>query len=216
MPKTVIWDFNGTVLDDLILCLNILNQMLARRGLPPVSREAYLDRFDFPVIDYYQAVGFDFTHEPYAGLAQEYMAQYQPASFDCPLRRQVEETLAAIRARGIQQVLLSATKRDFLQQQTDYFGLTGCFDQIIGLDDILGRSKMVMARHWFGSQDLAIGDVVLIGDTTHDFAVAQDLGCRCLLLEGGHNSRQRLEATGSPVYGGPADILRILLNNRLF
>ena len=210
MTKTVIWDFNGTILDDLILCLNIINQMLARRQLPTLSREAYLDDFDFPVVDYYRKVGFDFSVEPYAELAQEYMDEYQPASFGCPLRSGVLEVMTRIRARGYLQIMLSATKRDFLLQQTDYFGITGYFDQIIGLSDILGRSKLEMAKNWFGSQGLSADQTVLIGDTTHDFAVASEIGCRCLLLEGGHNSRKRLAKTGSPVLTGPVDVLGMI------
>ena len=210
MTKTVIWDFNGTILDDLILCLNILNQMLVRRNLPVQSREAYLDEFDFPVIDYYRKVGFDFAAEPYSELAQEYMDEYQPASFGCPLRSRVLEGLAEIRSRGYRQIMLSATKRDFLLQQTDYFGITGYFDHVIGLSDIFGRSKLEMAKSWFGSQGLQTEQAVLIGDTTHDFDVATAIGCRCLLLEGGHNSRRRLLATGSPVLADLADVLTMV------
>lgn len=207
MTKTVIWDFNGTILDDLVLCLNIINQMLARRQLPILSREAYLDGFDFPVADYYRKVGFNFAVEPFAELAEEYMAEYQPASFDCALRGRVTDVLAGFRGRGYRQVLLSATKRDFLLQQTGYFSLNGFFDQIIGLSDIFGRSKLEMAKNWFGSQSLDPDQTVLIGDTTHDFAVADTIGCRCLLLEGGHNSRRRLLETGAEVLAGPADVL---------
>lgn len=210
MTKTIIWDFNGTILDDLILCLNIINQMLVKRNLPMLSRESYQAEFDFPVIDYYRKVGFDFAVEPYTELAQEYMNEYQPASFDCPLRSGVLDVLAAIRNRGYRQVMLSATKRDFLLQQTDYFGLSGYFDPIIGLSDILGRSKIEMAKSWFGSQGLQTDQAVLIGDTTHDYEVAQAIGCRCLLLEGGHNSRQRLLATGSPVLAGLGDLLDLI------
>ena len=112
--------------------------------------------------------------------------------------------------------MLSATKRDFLLQQTDYFGLTGCFDHIVGLSDIFGRSKLEIARSWFGSQGLKADETVLIGDTTHDFAVASELGCRCLLLEGGHNSRSRLAETGAEVLCSPADVLEMLDAGLLF
>lgn len=216
MKNTVIWDFNGTVLDDLVLCLNIIGQMLKKRGLPAVSRESYLAEFDFPVVDYYRKVGFDFAVEPYEMLAAEYMADYQPASFDCPLRRQVIEALTEVRQQGYRQVMLSATKRDFLLQQTDYFSLTGYFDQIIGLSNILGSSKLDTARSWFGSQGLQTCEAVLIGDTTHDFAVAEALGCRCILLSGGHNSRSRLEATGAEVLDDIRDVLTLLRSGRLF
>lgn len=204
--KAIIWDFNGTILDDFTLCLGAINLMLARRRLPVLTAAQYLDIFDFPVQDYYRQVGFDFDREPFPILATEYMAIYQPASMGCPLRRNIVATLADLRSQGIQQVLLSATKRDFLCRQTDHFGLTGFFDAIIGLDDILGRSKMDLARDWYGRQFFEPGETLLIGDTTHDFAVANALGCGCLLVSGGHNSLERLIGTGARVLDEPAEV----------
>ncbi|MBQ6533170.1 MAG: HAD family hydrolase, partial [Solobacterium sp.] len=60
--KTVIWDYNGTILDDLDICLQIENEMLKERRMPawPVDRETYLDHFGFPVIDYYYYIGYTF------------------------------------------------------------------------------------------------------------------------------------------------------------
>ncbi len=208
-PLAIIWDFNGTILDDFALCLDTINQMLARRRLPILSADDYRAVFDFPVQNYYRQVGFDFDREPFPDLAAEYMAIYQPASLYCPLRRNISDTLADLRHRGMRQVMLSATKRDFLLQQTDHFGLTGFFDEIIGLDDILGRSKMDHARDWFGRQPFDPAATCLIGDTTHDYAVACALRCDCLLLSGGHNSRERLAATGACVLDDLAELGRI-------
>lgn len=210
MVKAVIWDFNGTILDDYGLCLQVINQMLTRRHLPALSNERYLDLFDFPIREYYRKAGFDFTAEPFPALAEEYMALYQPASLACPLRRNIAETLADLQERGIRQILLSATEREFLRRQVGHYNLTGYFAQIIGLDDILGRSKLELAREWFGRQSFGPGETILIGDTTHDHAVAQALHCACLLVRGGHNSRSRLLETGVPVLDEPADLIRHL------
>ena len=56
----VLWDFNGTVYDDMEACLRSVNEMLSERGLPVLSAEAYREVFDFPVKDYYAKIGFDF------------------------------------------------------------------------------------------------------------------------------------------------------------
>jgi phosphoglycolate phosphatase len=173
--------------------------------LPCVTATSYRDNFDFPIRDYYRSLGFDFTREPYPDLAAEYMALYQPASFDCPLRSGALRTLQAFCDRGIPQVLLSATDQDFLGLQVRHFGLDKYFQTLLGLEDVLGHSKRERARRWFSSLGIQPQDVLLIGDTIHDAAVASDLACRCLLLDGGHNSRQRLEKTGWPVASGLVD-----------
>ncbi len=197
--KTVIWDFNGTILDDFPLCLNVINQMLRRRNLPALTADAYLSVFDFPVKNYYAQVGFDFKVEPFPILAREYMDLYQPASFNCQLKPGVPETLAALKDNGIQQVLLSATQKEFLLAQIEHFNLTGYFQAIVGLNDILGQSKLEMARGWFAQNSLKPSQTVLVGDTTHDYEVANALKCNCILISGGHNSSQRLLETGACV-----------------
>lgn len=58
---TVLWDWNGTLLDDAALCCELLNTMLARHGYAPVgSMEAYRQVFCFPIETYYRRAGFDF------------------------------------------------------------------------------------------------------------------------------------------------------------
>ena len=53
-PKLLIWDFNGTILDDMELCLAIENEMLLERGMPTISKEWYLGHFSFPIRAYYE------------------------------------------------------------------------------------------------------------------------------------------------------------------
>jgi phosphoglycolate phosphatase len=199
MKQILIWDFNGTILDDLKVCLKAINQMLAARSLPVLSPADYLEHFDFPVQDYYQKIGFNFEREPFAALAAEYMAMYQPASFQCRLRKGVKATLAAMQNRGVRQVLLSATRQDFLEEQLSHFRLCAYFSDILGLSDILGRSKLEMAVSWFSDQGIDLQAALIIGDTQHDFAVARALNCRCVLVAGGHNSHARLTETGAPI-----------------
>lgn len=199
MKKIVIWDFNGTILDDLAICLHTLNQMLGRRGLPEVSAAGYLADFDFPVQDYYSHLGFDFSREPFAELAAEYMTTYQPASFSCPLKPGVREALAGLQAQGVDQVLLSATRRDFLLEQIRHFDLESHFAEILGLDDIFGRSKLSLACGWLEERGHEPSRLLLVGDTMHDYIVAKALRCRCVLVSGGHNAKDRLARTGATV-----------------
>lgn len=60
MIKHIIWDWNGTLLDDVGLSLEAINIVLARYNLPPLRKERYLEIFTFPVIEYYRELGFNF------------------------------------------------------------------------------------------------------------------------------------------------------------
>ena len=61
--KHIIWDWNGTLLDDRLFCIEIMNQVLQKRGMKAMSESWFLDNFCFPVKDYYIKLGFDFNKE---------------------------------------------------------------------------------------------------------------------------------------------------------
>ena len=61
--KSVIWDFNGTILDDVELATGSMNELLRRRNLPPIDKATHRRVFRFPVSDYYRSLGFDINIE---------------------------------------------------------------------------------------------------------------------------------------------------------
>ena len=152
---TVLWDWNGTLLDDAALCCELLNTMLARHGYAPVgSMEAYRQVFCFPIETYYCRAGFDFSRHPFAALADEYMRLYTPRSLGCPLQPDACAVLDALRAQGMRQVMLSASKRENLQQQVEHFGLRSRFDTLLGLSDIYAKSKTEVGLRWLRESGL--------------------------------------------------------------
>ena len=73
----VIWDFNGTVYNDVDACIRSANRLLTAHGLTPFSTVTeYRERFGFPIIDYYRRMGFDFDVTPYDELAVEWVDYY--------------------------------------------------------------------------------------------------------------------------------------------
>ena len=91
--KHIIWDWNGTLLDDTWLCVEINNHMLERRGLPLIDLEIYRDKLCFPVDRYYCQLGFDYDADPYERLAQEFIAEYTARRFECGLQDGAKELI---------------------------------------------------------------------------------------------------------------------------
>ena len=71
MKKTIIFDFNGTLLDDCDLCLKILNFITKEYNLGEVSMEKYKEIFTFPVYLYYKTLGFDTSHASFSVIASK-------------------------------------------------------------------------------------------------------------------------------------------------
>ncbi len=203
VPKRcVIWDWNGTLFDDLDLCIQVENELLDERGLPRIpSREAYLQVFGFPVRDYYRRLGFDFSQEPYEAVAADYTRRYEAACPACALCPGAEETLAALEERGLCQVLISASGRRSLAHQMAPFSrsIAPRFSAILGVEHDLAHGKRHLAEGWLAQSGFSPHQLVAVGDTLHDLEVARALGCDCILVEGGHQSPEALRTSGAPV-----------------
>jgi phosphoglycolate phosphatase len=206
----LIWDFNGTILQDMDLGIRCTNIMLAERGLPVIpSVEAYREIFGFPIDEYYRRLGFDFEKEDYdTVLAPQWVAMYLEGEPTCPMMEGAAETIAALKAKGIPQILLSATKIEMLTAQLERLGIYEDFDEVIGLDNIHARSKKAQALDWKKRHPDA--RPLFIGDTLHDADVAEAVGGDCILFCGGHQSHSRLSERGFPVISHIREILRYL------
>ena len=206
----LIWDFNGTILDDISLGIRCTNTMLAARALPVIpSADTYREIFGFPIDEYYRRLGFDFEREDYdTVLAPEWVAMYLAGEGDCPMMEGARDTITAVRALGVPQILLSATETDMLTGQLERLGIRGEFIEVIGLDNIHARSKKAQALAWRAQNPTA--RPLFIGDTEHDADVAEAVGGDCVLFSGGHQSQSRLEKLGRPVISDVREILRYL------
>ena len=188
----IIWDFNGTLFDDVDAGILSVNKMLGDRGLHPIaSREEYQKVFKFPIIDYYRDLGFDFDRESYTELAPIWVELYNDYSCSSSLQSGAIEALETFKKRGIPQILLSATELDMLKGQIQDLKIGEYFSEIYGLDNIHAYSKKQLAIKW---RDENLGAVPLfVGDTEHDAEVAKAVGAECILVSCGHQSRGTLE-----------------------
>ena len=208
-PTHVVWDWNGTLLDDTQAALDTLNIMLARRGGRPIAMDFYRDHFAFPVKPFYESIGVRLGDEDWDALAREYHDIYaeQP-------KRLNAEAIAALdyaRERGCRQSIVSALRQDLLAGITEELGVAGYMDFVYGVDNLDGRSKVDRARalvadisRSYGRPNHGAPDLVFIGDSLHDKEVADAVGVRCVLCAQGSHAAWRLRAvapTGDTLLG---------------
>lgn len=205
----VIWDFNGTIFDDVDACIKSINVLLEKRGLETVPDVcAYREVFDFPIQKYYIKVGFDFEIEPFTSVAEEWMDLYLEFSKNSTACEGAVDTLLEISELQVKQLVLSASEVNMLSEQLDDLKVKHYFCEILGLDNILAGGKTAIGRSWREKNPCAVA--LFIGDTIHDAEVARAIGADCVLYAGGHQSKTRLEETGYPVVEKIKDILQYL------
>jgi phosphoglycolate phosphatase len=193
LTKTIIWDFNGTLLDDMQVCIDCMNTMLKDRNLPAIDLKWYRDIFNFPVRDYYLSLGFDFDKEPFEIPAHQFIDLYRINLHKAPLQPGAREILDFFRHNQFQQVVLSAMEQEFLVETLVSKGILEYFEVVAGIKNHLGDGKLEMAKKLVERLGKKPGELVLIGDTVHDYEVAEGSGIRCILIAEGHQSYERLK-----------------------
>jgi phosphoglycolate phosphatase len=195
----ILWDWNGTLLDDAWLCVEVMNRMLAERNLHPLTLQRYRDIFAFPVRDYYQILGFDFEKEPFEKVGMDFMNLYNLRQNECTLHPEAPGILLKIAGKGIPQSVLSAREEKELRTEIKKSGIASFFDKIYGLDDHYAHGKTDVGIKLIADLGLPVEKLLFIGDTLHDAEVAKDLNIDCILIPEGHHSLERLLGSGLPV-----------------
>lgn len=204
--RHVVWDWNGTLLDDVWLCVDVLNEMLRARGLPVVDEEYYREVFSFPVINVYKRMGMDTSDGKFEKMSVEYISAYQKRRDECKLHADALNVLSSLKTAGVGQSILSAYQQDMLDTMIAKMGLSKYFDKLAGNSNIFAASKVDYGRKLLMELGAEPNEVLMVGDTEHDYEVARELGIRCILVSHGHNSRRNLDKLGVPVVPSLRDV----------
>ncbi len=213
----IIWDWNGTLFNDVELCAAIMNLLLVQESLPGISVKKYKEIFTFPVIEYYKIAGHTFERNSFEFLGKQFMDEYEIRKDKCDLYEGVRELLTEIDKRKIQQHLLSAYEQNSLNRILKHFLIDEYFQNIVGLDNIYagGKSHLAKMLELRIRSNGSSGNILLIGDTIHDYEVAGEINSDCILLSHGHQDEERLLKLGVPVandFTALSNILKEKLN----
>jgi len=181
--KAIIWDWNGTLLDDLEICIDAMKR------------------------DYYERVGFDFEKHDWETIALEFIRDYRDLIHKSLLHDRVNEVVSYFQTAGKRQFILSAMHQDFLVETISARLDPSKFEIIAGLGDHYAESKAGNAHILVDKTGLSKDRIVMIGDTIHDYEVAHETGIDCILVADGHQSKERLETTGTKVLNNLGELI---------
>jgi phosphoglycolate phosphatase len=209
--NTIIWDWNGTLINDRWLAVEVMNKMLTSRKMEPLTHEKYMEVFDFPVKDYYQKVGFDFEKESFEIVGTEFIVNYNRRVLECEMQPYALDALKSFKNSSLNQFVLSARGHKELQKEFKFYKIEQFFESFSGLSDHYANGKTQLGHKLIENQNIDKRKAILIGDTVHDYEVAESLGIDCILVEGGHHSKERLLECGTQVISNLSE-----LKNSLF
>ena len=189
--------------------MSAVNTLLAQCGHPVIpSKEEYKRKFDFPIIDYYKELGFDFSREPYEQLAKQWVELYMGDLSRAKLSDGVLTAFDFMEQKGIRQIVLSASERKMLISQLEGLGIAKRFEEILGIDNIYGDSKLAIANDWRAKHPN--DKIMLIGDTTHDCKTAEILGADCFIVCSGHQCRERFAGLTDNVFSSLGELIEAI------
>lgn len=212
MIKNIIFDFNGTILDDVDVSLDALNycviKYLDEKHI--LDKEYYLDHFYFPVKGFYKEIGIDFDKANADNVSNDFISYYEKNSTGCHLYEPIISLLQELKKRNIKIFLLSASYRKLLEKQLVQYGILQYFDGVIAIENKYAKGKIGAGKEYFAKHPINVNETIMIGDTAHDCEVALELGVKPILFTNGHNSRKLLSTLGYEMIDSQDEILKFL------
>jgi phosphoglycolate phosphatase-like HAD superfamily hydrolase len=194
----LVWDWNGTLLDDLTLVVAATNASLASVGGPTVTADEHRRDFRRPIAEYYEHVlGRPVSPAEFRALDEAFHVSYRAGLAACRL---AVDAVEAIGAWTGTQSLLSMFFHDELVPAVTRHGLLAQLRRVDGLRDAVGGGpKAPHLQAHLAAIDVDPVDCVLVGDSVDDALAAAEVGARVVLYAGGFTDAARLRATGMPV-----------------
>lgn len=188
----VFWDWNGTIIDDLEINFSVINTLLRDRKRDTISLTQYRQAFTFPIKEFYGRVGLPINNEEYEKLVSDYWALFKSKSKDIPLMMGVLEVLNMLEKNQIKQYVLSASNKKMVLDQISVYGIRHLFEDVIAPQDGYALGKIELAKQWMSKQSIPVSNIIMIGDTLHDFETAEAIGIDCALVDMGHQDLKSL------------------------
>lgn len=208
--KVIIWDFNGTIIDDIDAALASVNDMLERRSLPTINFEQYASYVDTPIIKFYEHIFDDLYSMDFDIIAREFNEGYEKHLGRKPVMKHAEEALEYFNSIGKLQTVISATHIDKVNRRLKEFGLTEYFDKILAHNNLIAEDKTHLAVKYFAEKNIKAEEAIVIGDCVADYKMAKTLGCDCVLTTQGHQSRKEFALTDAVVIDSLLELKNII------
>ena len=204
--RHLIWDWNGTLFDDLEIVVASVNVSLRAVGAPPIDVETYQAVYQRPLHRFYEALlGRPVPPDEFRSIDDDFHAAYHALLDQGRLTVDARRAVELAAERGQTQSVLSMWWHDRLVPAVRFFGLE---DHMLAVDGHRGPPGDSKAKHLGEHVEQLVRlfpglvrreTMTVIGDVTDDADAARTVEVGCVLYDGGSQPRPVLEAAGVPV-----------------
>ncbi len=209
--RHVVWDWNGTLLDDFDIIVQATADCCEGLSREPLTPDAYRTHFTRPIRLFYQSL-FEREVSPpeLSALSRSFRDRYRLLAVDAKLAPDASEALDALRSAGLSQSLLSMWQHEELVRAVGRAGIEGYFVRVDGQPGTGGADgkAQLLVQH-LEAASVDPGSVLMIGDSLDDAAAARHVGAACVLVEGGSHHPADLRAAGVAVAASLLEALEV-------
>ncbi len=209
--RNIIWDYNGTIINDAQLAVDAENLVLQSYGKPPITLEYYLKECEMPLINFYKKI-FDLNDYDYAEIAKHFITHYDELFKTADIFPEVREMIEYLYNNGYNQGVISGFETTRLVNSLKIFNLDKYFKFMSGSDDIDAGDKSERAVKVVEKYGFKPEETLFIGDMYHDYETACKVGADCILIAKGHQGAEVLRSHhGITVLDSAEELKTILL-----
>ncbi|HZL80177.1 MAG TPA: NUDIX domain-containing protein [Candidatus Limnocylindrales bacterium] len=187
MIRNIIFDWSGTLVDDLPAVLKASNFVLAQAGRPEMSLDTFRAEFSLPFTKFYDRHTPDV---PMPQLEKWFHASFRGAQDSVRELPHARDFLKFCRARKIRTFLLSTVHADYFKVQC---GVTG-FDVFLDRPYTDVWDKREKIHEILAENNLKPAETMFIGDMEHDIETARHGGVYSCAVLTGYNTLEQLRA----------------------
>lgn len=211
--KYIVWDWNGTLLNDSRLSWTITSEFLRKHFDRDFSYDEYRSLYCHPIKSMYDEAGCQMDDETFREFSHRWVDVYNERVTDCSLQESAVEILGYLKEQGIKQIILSAYPHEDLIGIVKSYNIGDFFESMHGLPDRQAASKTAIGERWLKSSAVSQEQVLIIGDSVHDAEVAEHLGVQCVLISQGYQKKEQLDECDASVFDSLTRFYEFISNN---
>lgn len=197
--KHIILDWNGTLINDAWVFVDVLNIILAEQNLNPIDVDIYRDLFTFPIKEFYNKLGVDTSDVNFNNIEKHFIYEYNIRKYNASLYDNIPTVLSELCNRNISLSILSASNEIILNDLVSHYKIDSYFDNIVGVDNHRASGKINRGKELINQNNFSNEETLIVGDTYYDYEVANTLNVDCILVSSGHQSLSQLNRADAKI-----------------